>query len=221
MEAPVRILGISVPDEKLIARSIGVICSTMMVRLPIARVAFLIIAAALITGCHAKRSANLRQQLPLTPIAQEVQRRGYHAKESLMVPPTPWEISTFRMRSKRSVSFRADQPQPGSRDYFCRFLLFEETYDSADDAQHRLANLHLPNPDGPAGELDYLSAMRTGFRVGNVTYVFQTDAIIFWDEVQRFAKELAAATPGAELTRAMINSAPYNSLGPEPRKRVL
>jgi len=116
------------------------------------------------------------------------------------------------MRSKRSFSFRANQPQPGTRDYFCRFLLFEETYDSVDDAQHRLANLHLPNPDGPAEERDYLSHMRTGFRIGNVTLVFQTDAISFWDEVQRFARELANATPGAELTRAMINPPPNRSL---------
>jgi hypothetical protein len=116
------------------------------------------------------------------------------------------------MRSKRSFSFRADQPQPGSGDYYCRFSLFEETYDSADDARHRLANLHLPNPDGPAEERDYLSLMRTGFRIGNVTYVFQTDAIIFWDEVQRFAKDLFGATPGAELTHAIINAPAEQSL---------
>src|SRR6266550_401027 len=158
------------------------------------RVFCLTFALALVAGCHSKQSANQRQESPLTPVAQEVQRRGYHARESLVVPPTAWEISTFRMRSKRSVSFRADQPQQGSGDYYCRFSLFEETYGSADDARHRLANLHLPNPDGPPEERDYLSLMRTGFRIGNVTYVFQTDAILFWDEVQRFAKELANAT---------------------------
>jgi hypothetical protein len=49
--------------------------------------------------------------------------------------------------------------------------------------------------------------MRTGFRVGTVTYFLETDAIIFWDEVQRLAKVLADSTPGAELTRAMINAA--------------
>jgi hypothetical protein len=184
----------------------------MKVRLPKERVTWVLVALALIVGCHAKRSGDARQQLPLTPVAQEIQRRGFHAKESFVVPLTPWEISTFRMRSKRSVSFRADQPQPGSRDYFCRFSLFEETYDSAADARHRLANLHLANPDGPEGERDYLSLMRTGFRIGNVTYVLQTDAIIFWDEVQRFAKELANATQGAELTRAIINGPPNKSL---------
>jgi hypothetical protein len=104
------------------------------------------------------------------------------------------------MRSKRSFSFRADQPLPNSRDYYTRFSLFEETYDSADDARHRLANLHLPSPDGPAEERHYLSFMRTGFLMGNVTYVLQTDAFVFWDEVQRLAKELANATQGAEVS---------------------
>src|SRR5205823_5578901 len=107
--------------------------------------------------------------------------------------------STFRMRTKRVFSFRANQPEPGTSNYYCRFSLFEEMYDSADDARHRLANVHLPAPDGPEGERDYLSVMRTGFRVGNVTYILQTDASAFWDEVQRFAKELANATQGAEL----------------------
>ena len=157
-------------------------------------------------GCNAKRSTDISRQSPLTPVAQEVQRRGYHAKESLIVPPTPWEKSTLRMRSKRSFSFRADQPQPGTRDYFCRFLLFEETYDSADDARYRLANLRLASPDATAEVNEYDRVMRSGFRVGTVVYFLQTDAIMFWAEVQRFAKELFGATPGAELTRAIINA---------------
>jgi hypothetical protein len=110
------------------------------------------------------------------------------------------------MRSKRSFSFRADQPQPGTRDYFCRFLLFEETYDSADDARNRLANLHIRSPDATAEVNEYDRVMRSGFRVGTVVYLLQTDAITFWEEVQRFAKELFGATPGAELTRAIINA---------------
>ena len=141
----------------------------------------------------------MRQPAPLPPVAQEIERRGYHAKESLFVSPTSWETATFRLRSKRSFSFRANQPMPNARDTYCRFSLFEETYESPADAQYRLANVHLPNPDGPAEERDYLSVMRTGFRVGNVTYIFQTDAAMFWDEVQRLAKALANSTPGAEL----------------------
>ena len=118
------------------------------------------------------------------------------------------------MRSKRTFSFRANQSEPGTDNYFCRFSLFEETYDSANDARKRLAGVHLPNPDGPEEERDYLSTMRTGFRVGNVTYILQTDASQFWDEVHRFAKELAAATQGAELTRVIINAPPNKSLHP-------
>jgi hypothetical protein len=144
------------------------------------------------------------QQSPLTLVAQEIERRGYHAGERLILAPTPWEISTFRLRSKRRFSFRADQPQPGSRDYYCRFSLFEETYDSGDDARNRLINLHLPSPDSPEDN-EYARVMRIGFRVGNVAYYLQTDAIIFWDEVQRFGSELARATPGAVLTRVLIN----------------
>ncbi len=170
----------------------------MPLRLPITPVAFLTLAFVLNTACQVKRSAEIRQPSPLTPVAQEIQRRGYHAKERLVVPPTTWEASTLRMRSKRSFSFRADQPQPGSRDYFCRFSLFEESYDSVDDARHRLANLHVAAPDGPWID-EYRLGMRAGFRVGTVTYFLETDAIIFWDEVQRLAKALASSTPGAEL----------------------
>jgi hypothetical protein len=172
----------------------------MPLRSPNTLIAFLAPALLLSTACKARRLADARQSAPLTPVAQEIQRRGYHAKETLVVPPTIWEASTLRMRSKRFFSFRADQPQPGSRDYFCRFSLFEETYDSIDDARRRLANLHVAAPDG-LGVDEYRLGMRTGFRVGTVTYFLETDAIIFWDEVQRLAKALANATPGAELTR--------------------
>jgi hypothetical protein len=153
----------------------------------------------LVAGCHAKPTDDRRQHAQLTPVAQEILRRGYDAKESLVVSPTTWETATFQLRSKHSFSFRANQPMPNAQDTYCRFSLFEETYDSAADVQYRLANIHLPNPNGPAEERHYLSAMRTGFRIGNVTYVFQTDASIFWDEVQRLAKALANSTPGAEL----------------------
>src|SRR2546425_2803796 len=136
----------------------------MPLRLPNTQVAFLTLALVLTTACYTKRSADARQPSPLTPVAQEIQRRGYHAKESLIVSPTAWEISTFRMRTKRVFSFRATQPEPGTSNYYCRFSLFEEMYDSADDARHRLANVHLPAPDGPEGDRDYLSVMRTGYR---------------------------------------------------------
>ena len=116
------------------------------------------------------------------------------------------------MRNKHAFSFRANQPEPGSTNYFCRFTLFEETYDTADDASNRLANVHQSAPDADGEERDYLSVMRTGFRVGNVTYILQTDASQFWDEVQRFGKELAAATQGAQLTRVIINTPPNKSL---------
>jgi hypothetical protein len=50
--------------------------------------------------------------------------------------------------------------------------------------------------------------MRAGFRVGNVTYILQTDAAVFWGEMERVTKELAAATAGAELSalRASVTS---------------
>ena len=182
-----------------------------MIPLPNTRVACLVITLLFVAGCHSKRSASQDQQAPLTPVAQEIERRGYHAKESHIVAPTPWDISTFRMRRKQISSFRADQPQRGSRDYYCRFKLFEELYDSADDARSRLANLHLPSPDTPEDN-EYARVMRLGFRVGTTVYFLQTDAIIFWDEVQRFGKELSSATPGAELTRVIIDAPPNNSL---------
>ena len=187
----------------------GLLVLAKMIPLANTRLACLTFTLAFAVGCHAKppgdarqpsSSQNTYQSAALTPIAQEVERRGYHAKDSLILSPSAWEITTFRMRGKRVFSFRANQPERGTSNYFCRFSLFEETYDSAADAQNRLANVHLANPEGPEGERDYLSLMRTGFRVGNVAYVLQTDAISFWDEVQRFAKELARATHGAELT---------------------
>jgi hypothetical protein len=147
----------------------------------------------------------MRQESPLTPLAQEVARRGYHAKESFIEAPTPWEASTFRMRSKRSVSFRANQPQGGPGNNFVRFWFFEETYDSIGDARNRLANLHLQSPDADAQVNEYDRFMRSGFRVGTTVYFLQTDAIIFWDETRSFVKELAKTTAGVELTQESTN----------------
>ena len=174
------------------------------------RVAYFVIASALLFGCH-KRTRSVQEPSPLTPIAQEIQRRGYSAKESLIIPPTVWEVSTFRMRSRRFFSFRANQPLPNeSEKYYCRFSLTEETYDSVDDARQRLAKLHSVFPDGPH-EDEYTLTMRTGFHVGTVVYVLQTDAAIFWGEIQRLNKSLASSTDGAELTLT-IETAPNKSL---------
>lgn len=161
-------------------------------------VACLLLMLIMAAGCRSK-PASARRMSTLSAVAQDIERRGYSAKESSIVVPTTWEVSTFRMRRKKVSSFRANKPQAGSSDYFCRFKFFEETYDSVEDARHRLANLHLPSPDA-AEENEYERVMRSGFRVGSTTYVFQTDAIVFWDEVRRFAKEIAGATQGVELT---------------------
>lgn len=163
-----------------------------VIRLPNARIVCLTFALALLFGCD----ADSPQSSPLTPVALEIQRRGYHVKKSLILPPTAWEAATFRLRSKRSFSFRANQPMPNVRNTYCRFSFFEETYDSVEDAKQRLIDLHRPSPD--AEDDVYLRTMRTGFRVGAVMYVLQTDAEIFWDEVRRIGKALADSTPGAE-----------------------
>lgn len=126
-----------------------------MIHLPYPGIACLIFALALGSGCNSKRASPAGEQPPLSSVAQEIQRRGYHVKESHVVPPTQWEISTLRMRYKRSFSFRAGQPQAGTRDYFVRFWFFEETYDSIEDARRRLANLHLPSPDATADVNEY------------------------------------------------------------------
>lgn len=178
------------------------------------RLACLSIALAVLSGCDSKQPLEQGEPAPLIPLAQEIQRRGYHMKQSLVVTPTAWEISTFRMRGKRSFWFRADQPLPNARDTYCRFSLFEETYDSVDDARHRLARLHdaFPRAMGGPEDDEYSRTMRTGFRVGTVTYILQTDAAMFWDEVQRLAKALANSTLGAELARAYQRRSPNKSL---------
>jgi hypothetical protein len=168
----------------------------MRINLSTIRFAWITIAFVFLTACSSKQSP---VGLDLTPVGQEIQRHGYHVKTSTAMSPTAWEVATFRMRSKRSFSFRADQPAANTRDYYCRFSFFEEMFDSEEDARRRLANIHLADPEGPAEERDYLSSMRTGFRVGNVAYVFQTDATIFGDEVGRLSKTIANLTPNAEI----------------------
>jgi hypothetical protein len=168
----------------------------MRINLSSIRFAWLTIALVFLTACQSKQSP---VGLDLTPVGQEIQHHGYHVKTGMAMSPTAWEVATFRMRSKRSFTFRADQPIANTRDYYCRFSFFEEMFDSVDDARHRLANIHLADPDGPAEESDYLSTMRAGFRVGNVAYVLQTDAAIFWDEIERLSKTVANLTPNAEI----------------------
>jgi hypothetical protein len=171
-----------------------------MIRSPHARVACiaLALALALVACSQSNQSVTPRERSPLTPVAQEIQRRGYQVKETYILPPTHWEVSTFRMRSKRSFSFRANEPQAERRDHFVRFWFFEETYDSIDGARNRLVNLHLPSPDADVAVNEYDRVMRSGFRVGAVIYFLQTDAIVFWDEVKQIAKELFDSTPAAE-----------------------
>lgn len=152
-----------------------------------------ILALALVAGCMSRQSA-------LSRVGQEVQHRGYHLTGSSVAGPTSWESSTFRMRSKRLFSFRANQPLPNRSDTYCRFKLIEESYDSSADAQNRLDKIRLADPGGGAEEQYYLHGLRAGFRVGNVAYVMQTNAIVFWDEVQRVTRELALAVGGESET---------------------
>jgi hypothetical protein len=178
--------------------------------------ALLTLGLAFAAGCHrVKKSADTRQEAPLTPAAQEIQRRGYRVTESSIVAPAPWEASILHMRSKRSSSFRADQRLPNEREnYYVQFSLTEETYDSVDEARQRLATMHdeYPRTPGAPVEDEYIRTMRAGFRVGTVAYILQTDAAIFWPEVKRLADALATATPGSELTPDVPNDPLQNSL---------
>ena len=119
-------------------------------------------------------------------------------EKSSALTPTDWEISKFRMRSKRVVAFKAEQPMPNENDtYYCRFMLSEETFDSDDDAPQRLAQLHNAFPDGPV-EDQYTLVLRDGFRVGRTAYILQTDASKFLNEIRRLTKTLTESTAGAE-----------------------
>jgi hypothetical protein len=100
------------------------------------------------------------------------------------------------MRGRHVVSFKAEQPMVNSQDYYVRFLLIEESFDSEDDARRRLSDIHRPVPDRPSNE--YELTMRDGLRVETKTYVLQTDALIFWDEVRNLTKVLLGSIDGAE-----------------------
>lgn len=183
----------------------------------IAQVGIFAMMLAVQSGCHATRRTRIETPVidssTLSPVAQEVQRRGYRPIKSDLSPPTPWEVKTFRMRSKRLTSFRAEQPLPNEREtYYCRFWLSEETYDSADDARRRLAGMHDRTPNGPEDD-EYVSALRDGFHVGPVAYILSTDALIFMSEIQKLTTALVTSIQGAERARAFIQASPTKSLG--------
>jgi len=151
----------------------------------------------------------------LSAVAREITRRGYRVEQSSVLTPTAWEISKFRMRSKRVVAFKAEQPMPNENDiYYCRFMLSEETFDSDDDARQRLAQLHEVFQDGPV-EDQYTLVLRDGFRAGRTAYILQTDASKFLNEIRRLTKTLTDSTAGAERTQtyqAPATSAFWNSI---------
>ena len=164
-----------------------------------------------LAACRRTRSGlPVADDSPLSPVATEIQRRGYRVVKRPIAPPTVWEASNFRMRSRRVVSFKAEQPMPNSQHYYYRFTLIEETYDSDDDARRRLADLHRAVPDRPF-ENEYELTLRDGFRVGTKTFILQTDGSIFWDEVRNLTRALANSIDGAEPARVSV-ATPPNSL---------
>lgn len=161
----------------------------MIKRIP--PLAALAIAVVAICGCSARTQT--QPEIPLSPVAKEIQARGYRAKKTYRLLPTDWEISTFRLRSRVMVAFKAEQPLPNEREtYYCRFSLAEETYDSNADARQRLDRLHDAIPNGPV-EDEYTMVMRDGFVVDRTLYVLQTDAAKFLPEIRRLTKTLAAS----------------------------
>jgi len=84
---------------------------------------------------------------------------------------------------------------PNRRDYYVRFLLIEETFESEADADRRLRELHYKVPDRFDNE--YELTMREGFRVGMKANFLQTDASIFWERVKKLGKALADSITGA------------------------
>ena len=148
----------------------------------------LAVAVMVVWSCNARTA-----EIPLGPVAREIQARGYRAEKTFTVPPTDWEIATFRLRSRVMVAFKAEQPLPNEREtYYVRFSLAQETYDSGADAQQRLDHLHDETPGGPV-EDEYMRVMRYGFVVDRTLYVLQTDAAKFLPEIHRLTKILAAS----------------------------
>jgi hypothetical protein len=171
---------------------------------------------AFLSGCHRngprRDEALAPDDSPLSSVATEIQSLGYRVEGRFVSPPTPWEISTFRMRSRRLVSFKAEQRLPHeSENYYVRFTLSEETYDSDNDARQRLADLHREFHDGPV-EDEYTRTLRDGFRVGAKTYILQTGAAIFFGPIRNLTKTLVGSIDGAERARAFFAAPPNKSL---------
>src|SRR5215204_3718778 len=131
----------------------------------------------------ALRATPTVDESPLSSVASEIQRRGYRVVQRPISSPTAWETATFRTRDRHVVSFKANDPLPNTSDYYLRFLLIEETFDTQEDAEQRLRDLHRKVPDRFDNE--YELTLREGFRIGETTYIVQTDASIFWDELRR------------------------------------
>ena len=152
---------------------------------------FVSLAFALMTvvGCGAVTQV----EVPLSSVAKEIEARGFRIEKRASLPPNDWEISNFRLRIKVAVTFKAEKPLPNESDnYYCRFILFEETYDSPNDARRRLEQLHEISPDAPV-EDRHNSALRAGFVVDRTLYTLQTDAMMFFPEVKELTKLLAAS----------------------------
>ena len=153
-------------------------------------------AVVMVVGCGARSAI----EVPLGPVAKEIQTRGYRPEKSFVKPPTEWEVAKFGMRDRVWVAFKAeqqlrsDEAPVGEHDkkYYCRFALIEETYDSTADARRRLLQIHDEFPGGP-GEDEYTRTLRDGFVVDRTLYVLQTDGSIFWPEVKRLIGSLAAS----------------------------
>jgi len=151
----------------------------------------LVLGVMAVLGCGARTQT--QAEMPLSSVAKEIQSRGYRAQKSFALPPTDWESSKFRMRSRVIVAFKAEQPLPNENDkYYCRFSLSEETYDSNNDAHQRLDQLHDAFPDGPV-EDEYTRVLREGFVFDRTLYILQTDAAIFLPEIRQLTKTLAAS----------------------------
>lgn len=163
----------------------------------ITQVVALTLALTAIIGCRTRTQTQTQTEVPLSSVAKEIQALGYGARQSIAVPPEDWEISRFRLRSKVLVAFRAEQRLPNESDnYYVRFSLSEETYDSTEDARRRLDQLHDEYPEA-ASENQYTRVLREGFIIDRTTYVVQTDAAIFLPEIRRLTKTLATSRKAA------------------------
>jgi hypothetical protein len=154
-----------------------------------------------LVGCNSTRTGisehSTFDNAPPNRRSLAIEQRGFAPIKRELTLPTAWEVSTFAMRSKQTTWFRARQPmrnQPNT--YYCRFRLFEESFNSEFDAKARLARIRDVAPNEHVEEKQ-ISALRSGFRVGTNIYILGTDAAIFNPVVFQLATELASAIPGA------------------------